>query len=78
MYLLFNMLSRCGIAFLPRSKHLLISWPQSPSALTLEPKKIKPVIVSIVVLLTGSFKIQTPLPGIRHRIPADITPVYWT
>ena len=48
MSLLFNMLSRLVIAFLPRSKHLLISWPQSPSALILEPKKIKPVTVFIV------------------------------
>ena len=46
--LLFNMLSRLVIAFLPRSKFLLISWLQSPSAVILEPKKIKPVIVSIV------------------------------
>ena len=41
MSLLFNMLSRFVIAFLPRSKHLLISWLQSPSAVILEPKKIK-------------------------------------
>ena len=41
MSLLFNMLSRLVIAFLPRSKHLLISWLQPPSAMTLEPKKIK-------------------------------------
>ena len=46
--LLFNMLSRFVIAFLPRSKCLLISWLQSPSAVILEPKKIKPVAVSIV------------------------------
>ena len=46
MSLLFNMLSRLVIAFLPRSKHLLISWLQSPSALTLEPPKIKSVTVS--------------------------------
>ena len=46
--LLFNMLSRLVIALLPRSKCLLISWPQSPSAAILEPPKIKPVIVSIV------------------------------
>ena len=46
--LLFNMLSRLVIAFLPRSKFLIISWLQSPSAVILEPKKIKPVIVSIV------------------------------
>ena len=48
MSLLFTMLSRFVIAFLPRSKHLLISWLQSPSAVILEPKKIKSVTVSIV------------------------------
>ena len=48
MSLLFNMLSRLVIAFLPRSKHLLISWLQSPSAVILEVKKIKSVTVSIV------------------------------
>ena len=42
------MLSRFVIAFLSRSKHLLISWLQSPSAVILEPKKIKSVTVSIV------------------------------
>ena len=41
MSLVFNMLSRLVITFLPRSKHLLISWLQSPSALILEPKKKK-------------------------------------
>ena len=46
--LLFNMLSRLVIAFLPRSKHLLISWLQSPSAVILKPKKKKSVTVSIV------------------------------
>ena len=46
--LLFKMLSRLIIAFLPRSKHLLISWLQSPFAVILEPKKIKSVTVSIV------------------------------
>ena len=40
MSLLFNMLSRLVITFLPRSKHLLISWLQSPSAVILEPKKM--------------------------------------
>ena len=44
MSLLFNMLSRLVIDFLPRSKHLLISWLQSPSAVILEPKEIKSVI----------------------------------
>ena len=48
MSLLFNMLSRLVITFLPRSKHLLISWLQSPSAVILEPKKIKSLTVSIV------------------------------
>ena len=48
MSLLFNMLSRFVITFLPRSKHLLISWLQSPSAVILEPKIIKSVTVSIV------------------------------
>ena len=48
MSLLFNMLSRLVITFLPRRKHLLISWLQSPSAVILEPKKIKSVTVSIV------------------------------
>ena len=42
------MLSRWVIAFLPKSKHLLISWLQAPSAVILEPKKIKSVMVSIV------------------------------
>ena len=48
MSLLFNMLSKLVKAFLPRSKHLLISWSWSPSAVILEPKKIKSVTVSIV------------------------------
>ena len=47
MSLLFNMLSRLVIAFLPRSKRLLISWLQSPSAVILEPQKIKSVTVSM-------------------------------
>ena len=48
MSLLFNMLFRLVITFLPRSKRLLISWLQSPSAVILEPKKIKSAIVSTV------------------------------
>ena len=47
MSLLFNMLSSLVIAFLPRSKHLLISWLQSSSSVILEPKKIKSVTVYI-------------------------------
>ena len=46
--LLFNMLSRLVITFFPRSKRLLISWLQSPSAVILEPPKVKSVTVSIV------------------------------
>ena len=56
MSLLFNILSRFVIAFLPRSKRLLISWLQSPSAVILEPKKIKSVTVSFV------------FPSIRHEV----------
>ena len=48
MSLLFNMLSRLVIIFLPRSKRLLMSWLQSPSAVILEPPKIKSVTVSTV------------------------------
>ena len=48
MSLLFKMLSRLVIAFLPRSKCLLISWLQSPATVILEPKKIKSLTVSIV------------------------------
>ena len=48
MSLLFSMLSRLVIAFLPRSKRLLISWLQSPSAVILQPRKIKSDTVSTV------------------------------
>ena len=48
MSLLFNMVYRLVIAFLPRSKRLLISWLQSPSAVILEPRKIKSATVSTV------------------------------
>ena len=54
MCLLFNMLSRLVIAFLPRSKHLLISWLQSPSAEILEPPKIKSLNVSTVSTFIGN------------------------
>ena len=56
MSLLFNTLSRFAMAFLPRNKHLLISWLWSPSTVTLEPKKIKSDPVSIV------------LPSICHEV----------
>ena len=48
MSLLFHMLSRMFIAILPWSKHLSVSWLQSPSAVILKPKKIKSLTVSIV------------------------------
>ena len=48
MSLLIDTLSRLVTGFLPRSKHLLISWLQSPTAVILQPKKIKSVTVSIV------------------------------
>ena len=51
MSLLFNMLSRLVITFLPRSKRLLISWLRSPSAVILEPPKIKSDTVSTVFYL---------------------------
>ena len=56
MSLLSNMLSKLVIDFLPRSKHVLISWLQSPAAVILEPKKIKSVTVS------------TFSPSIRHEM----------
>ena len=49
--LLLNMVSRLVITFLPRSKRLLISWLQSPSAMILEPKRIKSVTVSPSICL---------------------------
>ena len=65
--LFFNMLSRLVIAFLPMSKHLLISWLQSPSPVILKPKKIKSVIASIVS------------PSICHKVmgPDAMILVFW-
>jgi len=67
MSLLFNMLSRLIITFLPRSKHLLISWLQSPSAVILEPRKIKSATVSTVS------------PSICHEVmgPDAMILVFW-
>ena len=53
MSLLFNVLPRLVIAFLPRSKRFLISWPRSPSAVILEPREIESVTVAIVTVSTG-------------------------
>ena len=61
MSLLFNMLSRLAIAFLSRSKRLLISWLQSPSAVILEPPKIKSDIVS-TVSPSISHEVMGPVP----------------
>ena len=73
MSLLFNMLSRFVIVFLPKSKHLLISWLQSLSAVILKPKKIKSVTVSIFFpLLHVSDKYQNlcpQRPGSIHQAP---------
>ena len=67
MSLFFSMLFRLVITFLPRSKHLLISWLQSPSTVMLEPKKIKSVPVSIVS------------PSICHKVMGldDMIFVFW-
>ena len=65
MSLLFNMLSRLVITFLPRSKCLLISWLQSPSAVILEPRKIKSVTVSIVS------------PSICHEVTSILEMIFW-
>ena len=67
MSLLFNMLSRLVITFLPRSKHLLISWLQSTSAVILEPQKIK------------SATVTTVSPSISHEVmgPDAMILVFW-
>ena len=59
MSLLFNMLSRLVITFLPKSKHLLISWLQAPSTVILEPRKIKSDTVS-TVSPSISYEVMTP------------------
>ena len=64
MSLLFNMLSRLLIAFLPRSKRFLITWLQSPSAVILEPKKIKSVTVSIAS------------PSICHKVMGPVAMIF--
>ena len=63
MSLFFNMLSRLVITFLPRSKRLLISWLQSPSAVILKPKKIKSDTVSTDadICISSIFKVSALL-----------------
>ena len=63
MSLLFNILSRLVVTFLPRSKHLLIPWLQSQSAVILEPPKIKSVTVS---------------PSICHEVMGPDTTIYFS
>ena len=65
--LLFNMLSSFVITFLPRSKHLLISWLRSPSAVILEPPKIKSATVSTVSPST-SYEVMGPDRQITHNM----------
>ena len=60
MSLLFNMLSRLVVTFLPRSKHLLISWLQSPSAVILEPPKIKSTVTVSSVSPTICHEVMGP------------------
>ena len=64
MSLLFNMLSRLVITFLPKSKHLLISWLQPPSAVILEPQKINSATVSTVspsIVMPNSLRPHGPI-----------------
>ena len=68
MSLLFNMLSRLVITFLPRSKRLLISWLQSPSAVILEPRKTKSATVS-----TASPSISKRTPSQRHDFVMELS-----
>ena len=93
MSLLFNMLSSLVIAFLPRSRHLLISWLQSSSALILEPKKIKSVTVStfsqfvchevmgldgmIIVFSMLNFNPAFSLSLGDSLVPLDFLPLEW-
>ena len=93
MSLLFNMLSSLVIAFLPRSRHLLISWLQSSSALILEPKKIKSVTVStfsqfvchevmgldgmIIVFCMLNFNPAFSLSLGDSLVPLDFLPLEW-
>ena len=68
MSLLFNMLSRLVITFLPRNKRLLISWLQSPSAVILEPKKIKSVTVSTVSPFNScAYKPHSPISALSVK-----------
>ena len=71
MSLLFNMLSRLVITFLPRSKHLLILWLQSPSVVILEPKKIKSFHCCFTLFIVS--------PSVCHEVvgPDAVILVFW-
>ena len=71
MSLLFNVLPRLVITFLPRSKHLLISWLQSPSTVILEPRKIKSHTVSIVST------VSIISPSIYHEVMGADAMIVW-
>ena len=71
MSLLFNMLSRLVITFLPRSKRLLISWLQSPSSVIFEPRKIKSATVSTVFPST-SHEVMGPDATILSFLNAEL------
>ena len=71
--LLFNSLSRFVVTFLPRSKHLLISWLQSPSSVILEPKKIKAVPASAFPPSIGHEVVGPYFQGIYNLVVAAST-----
>ena len=72
MSLLFNMLSKFVIAFLPRSKHLLISWLLSPSAVILESKKIQSLTASPLNYQTGKQKQLQFFANQVHTVPPGL------
>ena len=74
MSLLFNMLPRLVIAFLPRSRHLLISWLQLPSAMILEPQNMKFLTVFIV---SPSIYLEVMGPEISITSDMQMTPPLW-
>ena len=76
MSLLFNVLSRLVITFLPRSKHLLISWLQSPYAVILEPRKINSATVSTVspsAFAISTFTLNSLPSGLYNTPPFQLT-----
>ena len=66
-------MSQFVTAFLPRSKHLLISWPQSPSAVILEPKKIESVTTSTQITTGRSLIPTSPISTMENRVHNSTT-----